>query len=208
MDMKVKEPVSSSSERLDSFVSSRNLRVLKRLSKGYSSEVFLTENEDRKQFALKIEKDKSPRKNMAQKEAQNLLLANSVGIGPRLFGFDPAARAVLMEFVDSIPFGKWLFEKKTSKKTLEKFVKELLAQAQKLDYIGLSHGQLAGKGKNILARNNKPVIIDFEKASTSRRCRNKNQVIGFLFRNPNSRIAEKVRECLGKKFMEKLDVFV
>ncbi len=183
-------------QRLESFLAEHKLSLVKKISKGYVSEVFLVKNSRGKKFALKIEKEKSPRKNMAEKEAKNLALANLAGIGPRLESFDAKTRTVLMEFVDGPTFAHWLFEKNPSKKALEKFIGALLLQAQKLDEIRLSHGQIAGLGKNILVRKNLPVIIDFEKASIVRRCRNKNQVESLLFRNPHSDIAKKVNGVL------------
>ncbi|MBI2598481.1 MAG: hypothetical protein HYW50_04765 [Candidatus Diapherotrites archaeon] len=184
---------------LDEFLKRSGLRVLKQISKGYSSIVFLAKNKEGKMFVLKVEKPKSPRKNMVQKEASNLALANSAKIGPRLFSFDEKARTILMEFVNGVTFAGWLFEKKPSKKQLKKFVKNLLLQAKKLDEIGLDHGQLAGKGANILVRNGLPVIIDFEKASQVRKCHNETQLRSFLFENPNGAVAKKVRKILQTK---------
>ena len=194
MDMKVKKGVVLGlMERLDEYCSKHNLWLVEKISKGFSSEVFLAENEKGKQFALKIEKDKSRRVDMAEKEARFLALANTVSVGPRFFGFDKKNRVLSLKFIDGKTFNNWLFEENPPKKVLEKFVKELLRQAEKLDKIGLSHGQLAGKGKNILVRKNLPVIIDFEKASVLRPARNANQVRGLLFENPNSAIAKKVK---------------
>jgi predicted Ser/Thr protein kinase len=75
----------------------------------------------------------------------------------------------------------------------------LFRQAKKLDAIGLDHGQLGGKGKNILVKKNgKPIIIDFEKASDHRRVHNQTQLEAFLFKNPHSGIAKRIRALLGK----------
>lgn len=180
-------------------VSGRSFSVLEKISKGYTSEVFLARDENGGQFALKAEKQKSPRRNMAGKEALHLLFVNAFGIGPRLECFDAVQRVVVLEFVDGATFDRWLFGKNPSKKVLSAFVKELLLQGETLDRIGISHGQLAGKGRNILVAKNRPVIIDFEKASTKRRCRNKNQLRSLLFENPRSAVAKKVREMLGVK---------
>ena len=128
-----------------------------------------------------------------------MALANSVGIGPRLFGFDEKACVVLMEFVSSITFSQWLFEKSLSKKQLKKFISKLLFQARLLDKIGLDHGQLAGKGANILVRRGLPVIIDFEKASRARKCHNETQLRSFLFENPSGAAAKKARSILQKR---------
>lgn len=183
--------------KLEQFLQEKNLLLAEKISKGWSSEIFLVKNKRGKKFALKIEKQKSPRKNMVEKEAENLRCANTHSIGPKLKDFDFEKRIVLMEFIEGVPFSKWLFSN-PSKKELQKCVNALLAQAKILDEIGLSHGQLAGKGANILVKNNcLPVIVDFEKASQNRKCNNCNQLEAFLFRNPNSAIAKKVREVFG-----------
>ena len=104
---------------------------------------------------------------------------------------------VLWEFVEGIPFSDWIFSN-PKKKDLESFLEELFLQAEKLDSAGLSHGQLAGSGKNILVSNNKPVIIDFEKASANRKCNNKNQLESFIYRSKDSSIVKKVKEILAK----------
>ncbi|MBU1121051.1 hypothetical protein KJ660_04200 [Candidatus Micrarchaeota archaeon] len=183
-------------ERLNEFLKENSLELINKISKGYSSEVFLVQNSKGKKFALKIEKEKSPRKEMVEKEVQNLKLANSISVGPKLISFDKEKKIILIEFIEGKTFSGWLFESPPDKKILEGFLKELFSQAKKLDEVGLDHGQLAGKGKNILVRNNLPVIIDFEKASTNRRVHNLTQLDSFIHKNPNSAIAKKVKEIL------------
>ncbi|MBN1940843.1 MAG: hypothetical protein JW772_01530 [Candidatus Diapherotrites archaeon] len=185
-------------ERLNSFLEMREFILLEKIGKGFSSEIFLVRSKLGEKFVLKIERDKSPRKEMARREAENLKKANSFGIGPKLIEFDLCQRAILMEFINGTPFGKWVLEHTPKKSALQKCIDSLLAQAQKLDAVGLSHGQLAGKGANILVKSNsEPVIIDFEKASQARKCNNYNQIRAFLFHNPHSAIARRVREILN-----------
>lgn len=178
------------------FLKKRKLKIIELIAKGYSSEVFLVTNINGKKFALKAEKKISPRKNLVQKEVDNLLLANSKKIGPKLIASDENAGVILMQFISGLTFNNWLFEKQHSKKQMEKFLQELFLQANTLDKIGLDHGQLAGRGKNILVKNGLPVIIDFEKASQTRRCTNVNQLKSFLILNPHSAIARRVNQIL------------
>ncbi len=185
------------------FLLERKLLMVAKIGKGHSSEIFAVKNGAGQKFVLKAEKSGSQRFQMAEREVENLRKANSLGIGPRLVDFDLEKRAILMEFVEGKTFAQWLFSQPT-KKELLLFAKELVEQAKALDLIGLDHGQLAGAGKNILVREGKPVIIDFEKASCSRKCHNLSVIKAFLFRNPNSAIARKAKEILGKKEAEKL----
>ena len=185
-------------QRLAVFLKENQLEPVRKISKGFSSEVFEVRAKDGKRFALKIERSKSTRLHMALKESLFLEKANSIGIGPKLEKADLENRAILMQLVFGEPFGKWVFGN-VSKKKLEKTIESLLFQAKQLDAIGLDHGQLGGKGKNILVqKNGLPVIIDFEKASFSRRVHNASQLDAFLSKNPHSKITARVRFILGK----------
>lgn len=186
-------------ERLEGFLKEKKLELIEKISKGYSSEIYLVRSGEGEKFALKIEKEKSPREEMVKKEVGNLRLANSIEIGPTLLGFDEKRRIILMEYIDGITFNKWLFEKNPSKEQLEKFLEELFRQAKELDAAALDHGQLAGKGKNILVRKGKPVIVDFEKASKQRRPHNETQLESFIYRNPFSAITGRIKEILEEK---------
>lgn len=181
---------------LELFLKQKGLFPIERLGKGHSSQIFLLKNEKGKRFVAKIERQDSTRYKMAEREAQNLALANPLGIGPTLFAFDLEKRLVIMEFIEGPSFAEWLFSG-PSKKALRAFIKELQSQAEALDKAGLDHGQLAGKGKNILVRKGRPVIIDFEKASLQRKCHNLNTIEAFLFQNPHGAMAKKVKEILG-----------
>jgi len=185
-------------ERLENFSEKNSLEILEKISKGFSSMIYKAKNSKGKIVAVKIEHDKSPRDNMCLKEYEILKKANSLGIGPKVIAIDEDNHAIVMEYIDGITFNNWLLDESPSKKELSLLVDNLLEQAKRLDGGGISHGQLAGKGKNILVRNNKPIIIDFEKASLNRKCNNYNQLQGFLFKNPHSIIAKTVNRILEK----------
>lgn len=187
---------------LDKFLSKHKLVLLDRIAKGWTSYIYLAKNSKGKRFVLKVLREKSNRTNMVEKESENLKLANSVKVGPKLIKFDKANGVVQMEFIEGESFKDWIFETYVSQKKLFSFLKELLSQGKKLDKIGLDHGQLAGKGVNILVRKNKPVIIDFEKASTKRKIGNFNQLTSFLFINPNSSVTKRVRKVLKERINE------
>lgn len=186
---------------LESFLREKGLSLVELLGRGHSSQVFLVGNRQGKRFVAKKERLDSTRFRMVERESKNLKKANSVLVGPKLVAFDLARRIILMEFVQGKTFSDWLFAE-PSKKQLKLFIKDLQRQAASLDRIGLDHGQLAGRGKNILVRKNKPVIIDFEKASCQRKCHNLSVLQGFLFRNPRGAIAARVREILGREMLK------
>jgi len=184
---------------LDSFLVEKNLFLVGGLGRGHSSNVFLVADSRGVKFVAKVERLDSTRFRMAERESGFLKLANSVGVGPKLFSFDLERRIILMEFVDGVTFDGWLFSN-PGKKALGSFVEELFRQAIALDGIGLDHGQLAGRGRNILVRGSKPIIIDFEKASVNRRCHNLSSLQSFLVKNPHSAVSKKVRVILGPGF--------
>lgn len=184
--------------QLDSFLLGHNLRLVKKLSKGWTSFIYLVENFRGDKFVLKVLREKSNRKSMVRREAENLSLANSVGVGPKLVLADSEAEIVMMEFIEGVTFPEWI-DSGPAKGQLENFIDGLYAQAKKLDKIGLDHGQLAGKGKNILVRKGLPVIIDFEKASTNRKCHNVKVLDSFLFRSRDSGVVKRIAQILGEK---------
>ena len=180
---------------LESFLGGKGLSLVEVLGKGHSSHVFLVENRQGKRFVAKRERADSTRFRMVERESKNLERANRVSVGPKLVAFDLGRRVILMEFIQGKTFSEWLFSE-PSKKQLGLFIKDLQGQAASLDRIGLDHGQLAGRGRNILVRKGKPVIIDFEKASSERKCHNASTIEAFLFRNPHGAVAAKVGEIM------------
>ena len=117
-----------------------DLQIVKKISKGYSSDIYLLKStkQKNKKFALKLEKSKSTRKNMVFKESSSLELANSLKIGPKLFAFDEKNKFLVMEFIEGKRFCDWVLEqnkKKLNKKILKNFLISLFSQAKKLDKI-------------------------------------------------------------------------
>ncbi len=181
---------------LEEFLKERNLSLIEKIGKGFSSIIYLVKDKKGKKFALKIQRLDSPRPNALEREFQNLSLANKHNIGPKIIFYDKKRKILLMEFIEGVSFRKWIL-RKPKKEKLRNFLINLFKQAKILDKIGLSHGQLAGKGTNILVeKNSMPVIIDFEKASTNRKCRNLFQLISLIVTNPHSIIPKIVREIL------------
>lgn len=192
-------------QRLEKVIKVFSLKDVSFISKGFSSLVFKA-RKGRKKIALKLERDKSRRKEMLEKEVENLMKANSVNIGPKLYFYDKQLKVIGMQLIEGITFNEFIFSNQ-KEKHLIRVIKLLLLQAKKLDEIKLSHGQLAGKMKNILITKGKPVIIDFEKASMKRKAKNLSQLKAALFFNPYSSIARKIRDIIKEKNLSKLKEF-
>ena len=183
-------------ERVQAFCSARGLALEKPLAKGYSSIVYLVRGKAGEPFALKAEKDKSTRRFMVEQEAACLSLVNRTGVGPRLVDFDKESKCLLLEFIEGQTFDRFL-DSNPSKAALQTAIGSLQEQAKAMDEIGVDHGQLAGRGRNILVKPDHSVcVLDFEKASYVRKCHNASTVEAFLFRNKGSVVARKVAAIL------------
>lgn len=189
-----------------------NFSKISLIAKGWSSYNWLVKDEEGRQLLLKEVREKSPRKDLAKREGEMLKLANTAGVGPKLVEVNYENNYVLREYIQGERLLDWIFseefEKNVSREEFWGFLKELYKQLLALDSIGLCHNQLQ-VGKNILVSKKVsggktqylPTIIDFEKASIKENKRTKNigQIESFLFYNPHSKIAEKVREKMNLK---------
>jgi len=125
--------------------------------------------------ALKLRRVDANRQDM-EREAKMLELANSVGVGPKLIGY--AKDFLLMELIEGVPFSRWL-KSSCDWETLE----GLLRDCQKLDILGLDHGELSRASKNVLVTHDRRAeIIDFESASNTRKVRNVSSIVNFILR--------------------------
>ncbi|MCP8314047.1 MAG: serine/threonine protein kinase, partial [archaeon] len=77
---------------------------------------------------------------------------------------------------------------------VRKVLKELLDKCYALDKLGLDHGELSDPKKHVII-SEKPVIIDFESASISRRVANLTKIMQYLF--IGGPMAKKLRQILG-----------
>jgi putative serine/threonine protein kinase len=182
-----------------------NYTKIEKISKGWSSYIWLVKNKTGKILIMKEVREKSNRQNLAEREGKMLALANTIGIGPKLFEKNFEKNFVIMEFINGKKLLDFVSSKEfdnSSPKKIYFFVKELYKQCLLLDEIGLTHSQLQ-VGKNILVKKQfgklLPIIIDFEKASIRKDKKEKNvgQIESFLFYNPNGFVAKKIRTKLN-----------
>lgn len=184
-------------------------KKLIQLSKGWSSYIWLIENEKGKKFVLKEVREKSPRKDLALREGKMLSLANSVSVGPKIKEINFEKNFVIMEYINGEKLFDFVTQEKfeeISKKEFYDLIKKIYRQLCALDSINLSHNQLQ-IGKNILVKEKIingerkffPIIIDFEKATIKENnsTRNIGQIESFLFYNPHGIVAKKIREKLN-----------
>lgn len=195
-----------------------NFKKIKKIAKGWSSYIWLAEDEKRRKVIIKEVREKSPRKDLATREGQMLLKANKVFVGPKIIEINYEENFVVMEHIKGNKLVDWIFSEEfnhsVSREQYYDFVKELYKQCMALDKINLSHNQLEG-GKNILVikkvtpSKNKskptkqnikyfPIIIDFEKATIKKtHTKNIGQIESMIFYNPYNELTKKSREKLN-----------
>jgi len=151
---------------------------------------------DKVKVALKVRRVDADRAGM-QHEAEMLRRANAVDVGPKRL--DVTENFLVMEFIHGKVFPLWIQELKGRTKALIRGVlRDLLEQGWRLDGAGLDHGELSRAPKHILINEeNRPHILDFETASTNRRCSNVTSLCQFLLLG--SPTAKVVKKRLGGK---------
>jgi putative serine/threonine protein kinase len=123
-------------------------------------------------YALKIRRLDANRSNM-EREVELNKIANSVGIGPEIFGH--SKNIILMEFVEGLSIIDWITrdDNAADPKIVLSVLLDILEQCYLLDTIHLDHGQLSYLDRHVIISNSyKVTLIDFESSSTRRRTSN------------------------------------
>ena len=125
-----------------------------------------------------IIKKKNPKAEVdtLQNEITFLKILNKHNIGPKLI--DSSEDSVKMEFIDGVLIGEY-FEKET-KENILKVIKDLLEQCYKMDQLGISKFEMTRPHKHIIVRDNKPVLIDFERCRKTEKPKNVTQFLQYL----------------------------
>ncbi|WP_243675209.1 serine/threonine protein kinase [Vulcanisaeta distributa] len=144
------------------------------LGKGQNSLVFKCRINNN-YYACKVRRFDSPRPNLLN-EGYYLRLANSVGVGPRLFGYTD--NVLVIELINGIPIQKYITTAGPAE--IRAILTDLLWQCRRLDSIGLAHNELSRPQDHIIISSNKAFIIDFESASLNSRVSNVAQLLNAL----------------------------
>jgi len=181
---------------------SSSIGGLKVLGKGYRSVVILVEAGNRL-AAAKIRRADSTMGSLVY-EARMLELANTISVGPKLYGF--TEDIILMEYIPGSSILEWSLQESDTAR-IRGTIKILLEQAYKLDRIGLDHGELSRAERHIMVRSRgEPVMIDFGSASIHRKPRNLTSIVQYIvFRMPyvaERRIIETDKDTLIEDLRE------
>jgi putative serine/threonine protein kinase len=147
--------------------------------------------------ALKIRRTDADRKTM-DNEARFHKMANSAGVGPILQGH--TKNLIAMDFVTGQSIIDWAGNKATRSKMCT-VATAILEQCFSLDVAGLDHGELSRLTRHVIV-SDRPSIIDFESASTTRKTCNVTAATQSIFLY--GIVANKLRMILGNIDREKV----
>ena len=129
--------------------------------------------------AVKIRRVDADRSSLAA-EAENLRIANKASVGPEFLG--ASQNFLVMELVEGDYLAEWVAGLEPSEGgRAQGVLRRLLWKARRLDTIGLDHGELSRAHRHVIVSGGEPRIVDFESASTGRRCGNVTSVAQYLF---------------------------
>ena len=147
------------------------------LGKGTSALILIARRGEER-FALKVRRVDSGKPDVSH-EAELTMLANRVGVGPKLYG--STKNMLLMELVDGLTLWEWFGRLENADVRVRRLLTEILRQCRRLDEAGIDHGELSRAHKHVLVRaGDIPCILDFEKASVRRRPANVTSIAQFL----------------------------
>ncbi|MFK8186681.1 MAG: hypothetical protein AB8B99_25170 [Phormidesmis sp.] len=147
------------------------------LGLGYCGLVLLVRWHDRL-AALKIRRMDAPQESF-ELEAKGLAQANEVQVGPRIFAF--TTNFLVMDYATGQPLSEWLSVKPTRSDALD-IMRHVLAQAFRLDQVGMDHGNLRCVTHHVVVSDRKqPMLLDFSSVSFQRRAANVTTLAQGLF---------------------------
>ena len=156
--------------------------------------------------ALKIRRTDADRTTM-NAEAHFLKIANSIGVGPHLEG--QTRNLIAMEYINGQSIIDWIlcnrnynyyYYSEATKSKMRTVTRSILEQCFSLDGAGLDHGELSRLARHVIV-SDRPYIIDFESASTTRKTSNVTAAAQSIFLY--GLVADGVRKILDNIDSEK-----
>src|ERR687889_366365 len=158
--------------------------------------------------AVKIRRTDADRTTM-NAEAHFLKIANSIGVGPHLEG--QTRNLIVMEYINGESIIDWIlcnrnyyyyyYYSETTKRKMRTVTRSILEQCFSLDGAGLDHGELSRLARHVIV-SDRPYIIDFESASTTRKTCNVTAAAQSILLY--GIVANKVKKILGNTDREKV----
>jgi len=153
-----------------------------------------------KNVIIKISNPESEAVSTIPFEEKWLKKMNELHIGPKFYFATDFF--LVMEYINGLEILNFL-EKSTKQNTL-KVLKDLLKQMLVLDKKGIIKQEMTHPHKHIIVRNNKPVLIDFERCRYTEQSKNINQILQFLTSYKVAELLQKKGIVLDKKKIDAL----
>lgn len=163
------------------------------LGKGHSGVVVLGRDIQGRRRAVKIRRTDSQRTTMKD-EGALLTAANAAGVGPKMSSV--TKNFLIMTYINGDRIGAWVksLGGRGASSRLKSTVRRILTDCHKLDLAGIDHGELSNISKHVIVvRRDRPILIDFESASTNRRPSNVTSITQAIYiSSPIARTVQKL----------------
>ncbi|MCC7574830.1 hypothetical protein KO361_04520 [Candidatus Woesearchaeota archaeon] len=147
-------------------------------SKGKRGYIYLAKNNE-EVFVIKTRNPESKAPNTILREYENNKSLNNHGVGPEMYYYDEELDFVIREFAEGTSIFEWM-KNVNDKKIIEKVFLNLLDQCKRMDEANINKLEMNHPHKDLLIRNNEPVIIDFERCKQTIKPKNVTQLCQFL----------------------------
>ena len=146
------------------------------------------ETRDGIRVAVKKKRPESSAIGRLEIEAKWIKELNKHSIGPRFVAFEEGK--LVTEFIEGELIGDYV--RTHDAKAVRKVILNVLEQCRRMDEIGVNKEEMHRPVKHIIVRDDKPVLIDFERCHYTIRPKNVTQFIQFLTSSDfGSRIKDK-----------------
>lgn len=182
---------------------------MKFLAKGKRGIVFKTTYKG-KAVVVKEKRNDSAAINSIENEAHWLRILNKESIGPKMYSFSNGR--LVMEYIGGEPFHKW-FEKHRKKKGLVgNILKKVLQQCYSMDRLSVEKKEMHRPIKHIIVRDNKPILIDFERCRKTLKPSNVTQFCQFLRRlklmKQNKKLLSSYKKTMSRENLQKIQLLI
>lgn len=157
----------------------KGIKNVKYFSKGKRGLLYIGDYNNKK-VAIKIKNPKSKAISRISNEANFLKLLNKKDIGPRLFFYHEDY--IILEYIDGFLIIGYF--KKSSKENILRIIRKIMEQLYLMDELKINKEEMSHPQKHILIdKNNKPILIDFERCRKTIKPSNVTQFCDFLSSN-------------------------
>ncbi|MGM0609066.1 MAG: HemK2/MTQ2 family protein methyltransferase [Candidatus Muiribacteriota bacterium] len=174
----------------------KGYKNIKFLAKGKHGEIF-TAKKNSEKLSIKILNKKTKASSAITNESSKLKFVNTLDIGP-LF-YESSDNFLSYKYVEGLLWKDYY--KKFDIKDIKKVLLELIRQCYKMDIAGFQKEEMTRPGKHIIIKNQKPVMIDFERGIFKK---NPSNVTQFLQHIASSDFTEELKKKgikINKKYI-------